>query len=282
VHRLENHAAVKHSRARRLIKEVVVRAGEVLLTYFGRVRQVRQKENISSVVCEADLASEALVIKAIRARFPDDGIIAEESGYQPGNSGRTWAIDPLDGTSNFVAGIPWFGAQVGLLEGLEPVMAAIYLPTEDRLYFAEKDRGLTRNGKRLRMRPEMRLDQMLCAFGFDPGLGAREGRQVMDMLQRVASGSRNIRATNSLVDFLYTLEGHFGGAINLNTRIWDIVPFAVMLPEAGGRLTDVEGRPIVFEPSDVERRYTVVGASHAIHPQLLKLIGPKRLVPGRK
>jgi myo-inositol-1(or 4)-monophosphatase len=244
----------------------------VLLTYFGRIKDIRRKENASSVVCEADLASEALVIDAIRAAFPSDGIIAEESGHHSGCSGRTWVIDPLDGTSNFVAGIPWFGVQVGLLKGTKPVMAAIYLPTEKKLYFAEKGRGLTRNGKRLRMRRQGRLDEKLCAFGFDAWMGAREGRRVMRMLQRIASGARNIRATNSLIDFLYTLEGHFGGAVNLNTRIWDIVPFAVMLPEAGGKLTDTEGKPIVFDPTDPERRYGVLGASHAIHRQILGLI----------
>jgi myo-inositol-1(or 4)-monophosphatase len=263
---------MNNSRARKLLQDVVVAAGAVLMKHFGRIKNVRRKEHASSVVCEADLASEALVVKAIQSAFPEDGIIAEESGYHPGRSGLTWAIDPLDGTSNFVAGVPWFGAQVGLLNRTEPVMAAIYLPTEERLYFAEKGGGLTRNGKRLRMTVERRLDNMLCAFGFDPGMEEREGRRVMGMLQRVASGARNIRATNSLIDFLYTLEGRFGGAINLNTRIWDIVPFAVMLAEAGGKLTDVYGRKIAFDPTDAQRCYTIVGASRVLHPQLIKLL----------
>lgn len=260
------------SRARQLLRKVVVEAGAILMNHFGKIRDIRRKEHASSVVCEADLASEALVLEAIRARFPEDGIVAEESGFHPGSSGFTWAIDPLDGTSNFVAGIPWFGAQVGLLQGAEPLMAAIYLPTERRLYFAEKGRGLTCNGKPVRMKPERRLDNTLCAFGFDPGMRERQGRQVMKMLQRVASGVRNIRATNSLIDFIYTLEGRFGGAINLNTRIWDIVPFAVMLPEAGGKLTDIEGQPIVFRPAEVQRSYAVIGASRTLHPQLLKFV----------
>jgi len=92
------------------------------------------------------------------------------------------------------------------------------------------------------------------------------------LLRRVSSSVRNVRATNSLVDFCYVLEGHFGGAINLNTKIWDIVPASLMVPEAGGKLTDLKGRAVEFDlsPSTFARRYEVLVATGCLHPQLVR------------
>ncbi len=96
----------------------------------------------------------------------------------------------------------------------------------------------------------------------------------MDLLRRVSGKVRNIRATNSLVDFCYTLEGRLGGCINLNTKIWDIVPIAVMLPEAGGRFTELDGSEIAFDlaPRNFGRSYAILGASRGLHPKLLRIV----------
>jgi myo-inositol-1(or 4)-monophosphatase len=87
---------------------------------------------------------------------------------------------------------------------------------------------------------------------------------------------RNIRATNSVVDFCYTLDGRLGGFINTRTRVWDVVPVALMLPEAGGRLSDLQGREIIFEGGAHlgTRTFAVVGASEALHPSLLSVVDP--------
>lgn len=249
-------------------------AGAILLRYFGRATGIRHKENLTSVVCDADLAADRAIVRQIRREFPDDGIIAEESGHRRGSSGRTWVIDPLDGTSNFVADIPWFGVQIGVLQEQTPVAAVIYRPTEDRVYYAEPGYGLRCNGRKLRVTSETRLKNTLCAFGLDGTADERRSRRMTELLRRVSRGVRNIRATNSLVDFCLTCEGRLGGCINLNTRIWDIVPVSLMLPEAGGKFTGLTGRPIVFDLGNqaCSRTYEVVGASQALHPQLVRLL----------
>ncbi|HEY5911857.1 MAG TPA: inositol monophosphatase [Verrucomicrobiae bacterium] len=253
--------------------QLVCEGGAILLKHFGKIKDIRQKEHPSSVVCEADLASEEHIVTKIRARFPHDSIVAEESGYRRGSSEFTWVIDPLDGTSNFVAGVPWFGTQLGVLKGSSPVFAAMYLPVEGTLYYAAAAHGAFRNRKRLAANPETRLGNVLCAFGFDARSGPAQTRRNADLLMRVASGVRNTRATNSLVDFCYTLDGRFGGSINLNCKIWDIVPISLMLPEAGGVFTDLQGDPIEFKLDErtVRRSYRVLGASKALHPELLAL-----------
>jgi myo-inositol-1(or 4)-monophosphatase len=256
------------------LTEMVCAAGEILLGYFGRVTNVRQKESPSSVVSDADLAAEAHIVRHIRRRFPDDSIIAEESGYTQGSSAYTWVIDPLDGTSNFVAAIPWFGVMVGVLRAGLPVAAAIYVPTERALYYAEKGAVVSRNGHPIHLTSETKLSNVLCAFGFDPGANPRRTRSNLELLRRVSAGVRNTRATNSLIDFCYTLEGRLGGCINLNCKIWDIVPVALMLPEAGGKITDLKGNPLRFVLNDLSHSYGMVGASRVLHRQLLALLNP--------
>jgi myo-inositol-1(or 4)-monophosphatase len=258
--------------------ELVSEAGAILLKYFGRVRDVRQKEHPSSVVCEADLASEKHIVAQIRRRFPQDGIIAEESGCQRGSSEFTWVVDPLDGTSNFVSGVPWFGVQLGVLRNATPIFAAMYLPIERALYHAEAGGGAWKNGKRAKVTSETRLKNVLCAFGFDARSIPRRRQEAAALLMRVAGGVRNTRATNSLVDFCYTLNGGFGACINLNCKIWDIVPISLVLPEAGGTLTDLEGNQIAFQLGQSAGRhiYQLLGAGRALHPQLLALTRSRR------
>jgi myo-inositol-1(or 4)-monophosphatase len=250
----------------------VRKAGKILLRYFGRVTNPRLKESQSSVVCDADLASEKFIVGHIKKCFPTHSIISEESGCTWGPADYTWVVDPLDGTSNFVAGLPWFGVQIGVLRGAAPVLAAMYLPIEDTLYFAQAGRGAYRNGKRITVTPEADLANVLCAFGFDPS-PVKRSRNKIELLFRVSGAVRNTRATNSLVDFCCTIDGRFGACVNLKTKIWDIVPVSIILPEAGGKFTDLDGNEIVFrlDARSPEREYAVVGASAQLHSQLVSL-----------
>lgn len=253
--------------------QCVLPAGEILLRYFGKNPAVRAKGDPGNIVTEADLAAERWILGHIRARHPDHSILAEETGYDRRDSDLTWVIDPLDGTSNFAAGLPWFGVQVALLQRAEPVMAAMFLPVPGTLYFAERGGGVWRDGARVQVSAEPQLQNVLCAIGLDPAGTAMDLRRQVHLLSRLIQHVRNFRATNCLLDLCATVDGRLGGFINLNTKIWDIAPVALMLAEAGGCLTDLTGQPIVFQ-LDTEapaRAYAVVGASAALHPQLLAL-----------
>jgi len=257
----------------RTLRRCALGAGEILLDYFGGLTNPRQKESPSSIVCDADLAAEAFILKQLQKTFPDHGIISEESGRIMGKSEYTWVVDPLDGTSNFVARLPWFGVLMGVLRGTTPIAAVMYRPTEKVLYSAEAGGGARRNGKPVRVSAETNLKNVLCAFGFDPA-AAKRNRHDVELLFRVSQAVRNVRTTNSLVDFCYTLEGGFGACINLKTKIWDIVPISLILPEAGGKFTDLDGRKISFRLDDrvCEREYKVLGANRPLHSILVKLI----------
>ncbi len=257
-----------------LAVDCVKSAGEVLLQHFGSGGRVRVKENQASIVTDADLASERIILSKIRARHPDHGIVAEESGFAAGTGGFTWVVDPLDGTSNFAAGIPWFGVILALLEGNVPVVGAMYLPVSDTLYTCEKGGGVFRDGVRVSVSGATELSTVLCAYGLDPSEDAARTAREVRTLEKVVRGVRNVRSTNSLVDFCYTLDGRLGACVNRSSRIWDIAASCLMFPEAGGLLTDARGDGIVFllDGEVTARSYSVVGANPALHASLMDLI----------
>ena len=259
--------------------ECATSAGRLLLQHFGKVQNVRVKESQSSVVTDADLASEQHILSIIRRRFPDHNIVAEETGFQDRGSAYTWVVDPLDGTSNFAAGLPWFGVMVSVLEQGTPVLGAMYLPVEDRLYLAERGQGATRNDQRVRVTAETRWPHLLCAYGLDASPEAERVRQQGLLLGGLTQLARNIRATNSLIDFAYTIDGRLGAVVNLNTKIWDIAAPALLLPEAGGQLTDLRGQPITFalEAACCERSYAVVGGNPSLCRQVLERVAASAL-----
>ena len=249
-------------------------AGRILLDYFGQVTNPRAKENAESIVCDADLAADKFILEEIRGAFPGHNVLSEESGWSDRSSEYTWVIDPLDGTSNFVMGIPWFGVQIAVLREAQPILAAMFLPLENTLYFSEPGLGTLRNGRKVTVTPEKDLRNVLCAFGFDSATEKRT-RDRVDLFHRILRGVRNTRGTYSLVDFCFTMDGRFGGFVCLKTKIWDIAPVALMLPEAGGQFTGLDGKEIVFQldPQSSERDYAVVGASPTLHAALFQLIG---------
>jgi len=251
-------------------------AGEILRSRFGRLVRARRKENRASIVSAADLAAEREIIRRLRREFPAHGIIAEESGHQAGTDVFTWVIDPLDGTSNFVAGLPWFGVQIAVFHHQQPVLAALHLPMDGTLYVAEAGHGTFRNGQPVHVSTARKPADVLCAFGMDATGSRRQLLADARLLTRVAGAVRNVRATNSLVDFCCTADGRLGACINLNTKIWDIAPAWLALREAGGRMTGLDGQPLRFAlgPRDYDRNYGVLAASRVLHPQLLHLVRP--------
>ena len=257
-----------------LLTECARAGGRVLLDHFGTGLAATLKENQSSVVTAADLASERVILERLRSRHPSHGTLAEESGYRPGSCDLVWVVDPLDGTSNFAAGLPWFGVLIALLERGEPVLAAMYLPVSDELYLSERGRGVTCNGRAVRMSDATALSTVLCSYAMDVSEDADEVTRQCLGLARVVQQVRNVRATNCCVDLCHTLEGRYGGYVNHCTRIWDIAASCLMFPEAGGVFTDLQGRafPLDLGPDACLRNYPVLGAGRALHRPLVEAL----------
>jgi myo-inositol-1(or 4)-monophosphatase len=226
------------------------------------------------VVTEVDLAADQLIRDLIDARHPEHNLLTEESGFCDRGSLYTWVVDPLDGTSNFAAGLPWFGVMVTLLESGCPTVAAMVLPAEELVYTAERGRGARRNGQPVRVAEATNLDTVLCAYGMDATADPESASRQAQVLGRLAQATRNVRATNCLLDFALTIDGRLGGIINFNTMLWDIVAPTLILAEAGGTMTDLEGHPLDFSlgADACQRSYQVLGSSPSLHPRLLQVI----------
>jgi myo-inositol-1(or 4)-monophosphatase len=249
-------------------------SGKELLKHFGHTVNFTVKESQSSIVTKADLKSDSLIVKLIRERFPTHSIISEESGYSNMNSKYTWVIDPLDGTSNFASALPWFGILITVFENNIPIMGGAFLPVQDQLYFAEKGKGAFKNGKTFIMAKNRELKNSLFSFSVDFTDNEIILNESISIYRNLIKAARNIRSTNSLVDFLYVAEGKFGGCINLFTRIWDISALGLIISEAGGVMKDIKGDDIqfTFNENIAEKNFAVMAGSVEIISEIRKAV----------
>jgi myo-inositol-1(or 4)-monophosphatase len=241
-------------------------SGDTLLEYFNKPLEIKQKESQSSIVTEADIASEKVIIGLVKDRFPGHNIISEEFGFLDNNSEYTWIIDPLDGTSNFASGIPWFGVLITLFKLNTPVMAGAFLPVQDLIFFAEKGKGAFRNGKMLPKIENKKLKDSLFAFCVDYTEDTAFLNRGIEIFKHIVRTSRNIRSTNCLVDFIYVAEGKFGGVLNLNTKVWDISGLGLIITESGGLMKNINGREIQFTINEriIEENFPVIAGTGKI------------------
>ena len=262
---------------KQILTESLTRAGEILLENFGHITGYEIKESQSSIVTKADVDSEKAIVQLIQHKFPAHNILGEETGFQNRGSEFTWVIDPLDGTSNFAAGIPWFGVIICLLKNSVPVLSGCYLPVQKLLYLAEKDKGATCNGTKITVSEETKLKNALVAYSLDYSEEKRKTEQETKLIGRLVNNIRNLRSTNSIVDFCYTADGKLGGCLNQTTKIWDIAGPALLIEEAGGKATDINGNPFDFSLTDenYQRNFTIIAASKLLHSKLTEIVEEK-------
>ncbi len=241
-------------------------SGELLLKYYDKPIKTAVKESQSSIVTEADTESDRMIMKIVREKFPMHNIISEESGFIDNKSEYTWVIDPLDGTSNFASGLPWFGVLISIFKKDIPIMGGAYLPVQDALYFAEQGKGAFKNEEALPLVKEKKLKDSLIAFCVDYPENTEALEMNIKLFKNVITGSRNLRSTNSLIDFIYIAEGKIGGLINLNTRVWDISVFTVILSETGVKLKQINGEDIHYKIDEniISRNFEIVAGTAPI------------------
>lgn len=217
-------------------------AGEMLKAHFGRVAHIEKKTD-RSLVTNLDKEAERIVIAMLQSAFPLYGIIGEEGGKSaeaPRNTGGyTWVIDPLDGTHNYIRGIPIYGVSIGLMQGKEFVAGVIYMPTEDHLYTAEKGGGSWKNGKKIHVSRCSLLEQ--CSLAYDSDLRTGPDRKIR-CLKEFASQIFNIRMSGSSVrNLTYCAEGKVDAVVEFDDRIWDFAAGVTIIREAGGKITGHQG-----------------------------------------
>ncbi len=220
--------------------EAVLRAGAIQRARYGTKLEVRHKGEID-LVTEVDRASEASILAAIRERFPDHDIVTEETAIERKGSRFVWFVDPLDGTTNFAHGYPFFCASVALALDGELVAGAVFDPIKQELFTAERGGGAHLNGRRLRTSAADRLLDSLLVTGF-PYDFRQDVQQSLRLFNRFMAHARAIRRDGAAaLDLAYIAAGRVDGFWEERLKPWDVMAGALMVEEAGGRVTRFDG-----------------------------------------
>jgi myo-inositol-1(or 4)-monophosphatase len=242
-------------------------AGRLLRRGFGKPHEVRYKGNID-LVTEADLASERTIKAVIEQSESRAAILAEESGPGYGEipQGPVWIIDPLDGTTNFAHGYPWFGISVAYARGDEVLVGIVYCPVQDELFCACRECGVWLNGRPARTSETQALAKSLLATGF-PYDVQEAPRKVLDALEAVLTKAQGVRrAGAAALDLAHVACGRLDGFWEIKLKPWDTAAGKLLVEEAGGKISDFKGAP--YSPFLKE----ILATNTFIHAELVALL----------
>lgn len=251
----------------KVAKKAALEAGKVILKYYGNFgeRMIKGKDN-SNFVTKADIEAEVIITKILTANFPDHNIIGEEGGKTWGKSEFLWAIDPVDGTFAYTHNIPQFCISIGLLKKDKPVVGVINEVLSNELVWAEEGKGAYLNSKRIQTSQDKRLEQA----GIYTDFGNRESRQIKHDLYiepLVDKVGRIFSLGSTALAHAWVGKGSLDGSV-AQAWIWDFVAGAVIVREAGGKVTDFEGN----EPDWSKERLNIVATNGLIHDQILEAL----------
>jgi len=242
-------------------------AGELLLERFrAPARGVEHKDSRTDMVSDADRDAEALIEQALSADRPDDGLLAEEGAHSEARSGRRWVVDPLDGTTNYLYGLPAWAVSIALEDAEGAAVGVVHQPVIGETFTAVRGGGARLNGAKIEVTGKERLSTALVATGFAYD-GAYRSVQA-ELLTRVLPRVRDIRRPGAAaLDLCHVAAGRVDAYYERGLQEWDWAAGSLMVTEAGGRLERLEGEPaglLASTPAIAEELLTLVlGERHA-------------------
>lgn len=244
--------------------EAAAHAGGAVVTEgFGHADAVREKAP-GDWVSDVDTRSEAVVRESLLSSFPDLPVFGEEAGGERGDLG--WYVDPLDGTANFLHRFPMVGVSVALVERDRPIVGVVHAPLLGDTYRAHAGGGARRNGHPIRV-SDRDPEHAICATGFPFRRKDRLPRYLPVLEAALEEFEDLRRAGSACLDLTYTAAGSFDGFFELGLGTWDVAAGALLVREAGGRVTDWEG-----DEGAWLRTGNIVAATPVVHERLLALI----------
>jgi myo-inositol-1(or 4)-monophosphatase len=242
--------------------EIAREAGALLMGYFHRRVKVEYKGDVD-LVTEADRASEALITKRIRERWPGHNIMGEEGTRSEQGSEYRWYVDPLDGTTNFAHGYPVFCVSLGLEQKDERVAAVIFDPTREEMFTAEKGGGAFLNGQPIHVSTVSNLAECLVATGF-PSHKRHKNPNIFFYHQITLKTHGVRRAGSAALDLCDVASGRFDGFWEFNLNPWDTAAGVLIVQEAGGRVTRFDGQPFRIDSRET------LASNGQVHEALLR------------
>lgn len=247
--------------------EIAREAGELLRRSVGTVRSVERKfGQDTNLVTEVDRASEALIKERIRAKYPTHAVLGEETGGSLEGAETVWIIDPLDGTTNFTHGLPIFCVSIGVQHRGELVAGAVYDPSQEELFSAEKGSGAYLNGQRLRVTEESELQNSLLVTGFPYTIRENPDHAIEHFTTFLREAQAVRRLGSAALDLCYVAAGRFDGFWEVSLNSWDMAAGMLAVREAGGKVTDFRGREMQVSGKDL------LATNGRLHPEMMRVL----------
>ncbi len=242
-------------------------AGKIILDYYYKNVDAVSKDNTYDLVTKADIDAERKIISIIKDKYPEHSILTEESGEEKRKSDYLWIIDPLDGTNNFYHKFPMFCVSIALYKQGKPLIGVVFNPLNKELFYAEKNKGALLNSKQIKVSNTKSLNQSLLALGFYYERGALMRKSLVQMKKFFYENVHGIRRTGSAaLDLCYTACGRFDGYWELKLNPWDYAAGSLILTEAGGKITDTQGRKYNLMMGNV------AASNGKIHKYMMKIL----------
>jgi myo-inositol-1(or 4)-monophosphatase len=241
--------------------------GKITKRYFGKVLEIEGKTIPADFRTKADLESEKTIIKILSKSFPEYNIFSEECGEINKNSDYTFHIDPLDGTNNFVLGVPYFSVSIGLTKGDEIIFGAVYNPVLDNMYYAQKGRGAFLNGKKIEVNNESKIENssvsvvvaFSCPNGYEPAILAKLFEEDV---------KRVLTNWSVALDLSLLASGKIEAIVIRDIHLWDFIAGKIIAKEAGAMIADFNG---ILEKNEKTATFLISNGTK-IHQEILEVL----------
>jgi myo-inositol-1(or 4)-monophosphatase len=243
------------------------KASKLLIRDFGEIEKLQvSKKGPGDFVTNSDKRTEKIIINELSLARPDYSFLAEESGLSNKSNEFRWIIDPIDGTTNFLHGIPNFAISIGLEKNKEIICGMIFNPITNEMFYAEKGKGAYLNNSRIRVSSRKNIDECVVLTG-GPVLSYKNKEIFFKEYEIV---TRNVAATRKLgssaLDLAYLASGRCDGVFERNLNYWDIAAGIIIVKEAGGTITDLKGGDKYIEERNL------LGTNSKIDKELISLL----------
>jgi len=250
--------------ARAIAIEAAHEAGELILQHFRQPHEVQTK-GPADYVTEVDVKAEDAIVHTIRRAFPSHAFLAEEKHQPDQNAECVWVIDPLDGTRNYIRGIPFFCTSIALVEKERVVLGVIYDPLRNETFVAQAGEGLYINGKPIHLAKQTLLKNAIVYFGFLPSQHPDARHLSRPLLTRLRPRIEAVRKMGcAALSLAYVACGRLDVACHDHLAPWDMMAATLMIKEAGGIATDFEGEPITVASESI-----IAASSPSLHASVL-------------
>ncbi|WP_041081051.1 inositol monophosphatase family protein [Thermotoga profunda] len=213
--------------------------GFYLMQYWGHALNVTEKSSFQDLVTDCDKQAQQMIVREIREHFPDEAILAEEGLFEKGD--KIWIIDPIDGTMNYVHGLPSFAVGIAYAERNEVIIGVAHDPLMSETYYAIKGQGAYVNGERIHVSKNSLLKDSIGNVGFYVGFTG-------PFINAIEKKVRRMRMTGSaILAGAYVACGRFDFFVAKRANAWDVAPLFVIIPESGGMITDLSGKEATLE-----------------------------------